>query len=646
MNPRSIRQACAAAGAASLVGLVLVAPGAAAAPSPDPAEVRAAAAAQRAQAGLYTGHVEVVRGEAADPEVLTGTVFHDKDEDSTQDKGEKGVAGVQVSNGRDVVTTDGKGRYSVPAFDDMTVFVTQPAGYQVPVDENAIAQFSYNHLPEGSPDLRYGGLEPTGPLPKAVNFPLGKSKATGRAKQSCPIAADTQTYDLTQVGYARDGAVADLMARDDYASCGILLLGDNVGDDLSLYPELKDIYAAANGPVRMAPGNHDMDYDAADDSRSLDTFRQEVGPGYFSYDVGQAHVVVLDNIVYNGAKPDGKNGGYLEKVDEQQLAWLEADLAEVPRNKLVVVAAHAPIVDHRQVITDNAPELYDVLRGRNAVTVGGHTHMLENLLPGDTRAEWQAGGVEELEHTQLVAGAVSGDWYSGGLDEQGLPFAYMADGARPGVLTLDLDGNAFAERYTVRGEPDDLQLALGVNTPHWRDWAGEALAWRDGGKEGDAPALGDERLVSAEDLAGDSWLTANFYAGSSAAHVEVSIDGGAAVEAEHTQPMTGESLRTGWEYSDPTAATRNLLTSGNATRSNAHLWRLPLPEDLGAGTHAATVTATDNHGREFTDTLRFTVTDDRPAATATVLRGDVPSDDAPVQPAPQGPADPAELSAR
>lgn len=610
MNPRSIRQACAVAGAASLVGLVLVAPGAAAAPSPDPAPTtaaQAAAAAQRAQAGLYTGHVEVVRGEAADPEVLTGTVFHDKDEDSTQDKGEKGVAGVQVSNGRDVVTTDGKGRYSLPAFDDMTVFVTQPAGYQVPVDENAIAQFSYNHSPEGSPDLKYGGLEPTGPLPKAVNFPLGKSKATGRAKQSCPIAADTQTYDLTQVGYARDGAVADLMARDDYASCGILLLGDNVGDDLSLYPELKDIYAAANGPVRMAPGNHDMDYDAADDSRALDTFRQEVGPGYFSYDVGQAHVVVLDSIVYKGAKPGGKNGGYWEKIDDQQLAWLEADLAEVPKNKLVVVATHAPIVDHRQVIVDNAPELYDVLRGRNAVTVGGHTHMLENLLPGDTRAEWQAGGVEELEHTQLVAGAVSGDWYSGGLDEHGLPFAYMADGARPGVLTLDLEGNAFTERYTVRGEPDDLQLALGVNTPHWRDWASDALAWRDGGKVGAAPALGDEHLVSAEDLAGDSWLTANFYAGSSDARVEVSVDGGAAVEAEHTQPMTGESLRTGWEFSDPSAATRNLLTSGNATRSNAHLWRLPLPEDLEEGTHAARVTAVDHHGREVTDTLRFTV---------------------------------------
>jgi hypothetical protein len=627
MTRHSTRLACAVAGLAPIAGLILMAPGASAAPAP-------AAPAAQAAPDLYTGHVEVVRGQAADPEVLTGTVFHDRDEDSTQDRREKGVAGVTVSNGRDVVTTDGQGRYALPAYDGMTVFVTQPAGYQVPVDEHRIAQFSYNHVPDGSPELEFGGIPATGDLPEAVNFPLAKSRATGKAEQSCPIAADTQTYNMTQVGWARDGAVADLMARDDYASCGILLLGDNVGDDLSLYPALKDIYADANGPIRMAPGNHDMDFDAADDTTALDTFRHEVGPGYFSYDVGDAHVVVLDNIIYNGANANGGNGGYSEAVDAQQLEWLENDLAEVPRSKLVVVAAHAPIVDHRQVITDNAPELYDVLRGRNVVTVGGHTHMLENLLPGDTRAEWAAAGVPELEHTQLVAGAVSGNWYSGGLDEQGLPYAFMTDGARPGVLTLELDGKDFSERYTVRGEDDDLQLALGVNTPHWRDWAAKQLAWRDGGKDGAAPVLGDEGVVSADDLAGDSWVTANFYAGSSDARVEVSIDGGRAVVAEHTQPMEGESLRSGWEYSDTFAATRNLLTSGGVTRSNPHLWRLPIPADLDEGTHTARVTATDHHGRTFTETLRFTVTDERAAAKATVLRQDVPSENplAPVLP--------------
>ncbi|MBC7306707.1 MAG: metallophosphoesterase, partial [Dietzia sp.] len=111
--------------------------------------------------GLYTGSVEVVDGPASDPSVLTGRVFDDANRNSVYDDGEVGVPDVRVSNGRDVVTTDEEGRYELPATDNFTAFVTQPAGWQVPVDEQMFAQFSYNHLPEGSPELRFCGLEPT-----------------------------------------------------------------------------------------------------------------------------------------------------------------------------------------------------------------------------------------------------------------------------------------------------------------------------------------------------------------------------------------------------------------------------------------------------------------------------------------------------
>lgn len=146
------------------------------------------------------------------------------------------------------------------------------------------------------PDLKYGGIAPTGDLPKAVNFPMAKSKATARTDQSCPIASDTQAYDMTEIGYARDGAVSDLAQREDYGGCGVLLLGDNVGDDLSLNPALKDIYRDTNGPIRAVLGNHDMDFDAPNQSHMADTFRNDFGPTSFSYDVGEIHFVVLNSI--------------------------------------------------------------------------------------------------------------------------------------------------------------------------------------------------------------------------------------------------------------------------------------------------------------------------------------------------------------
>lgn len=101
--------------------------------------------------GPYVGGVEVVSGSAEDPGALTGRVFHDVDRDSRFDVGESGVSGVSVSNGLDVVQTDAEGRYSLPARGDFTAFVTQPVGWQVPVDAQNFAQFSYNHYPEGSP---------------------------------------------------------------------------------------------------------------------------------------------------------------------------------------------------------------------------------------------------------------------------------------------------------------------------------------------------------------------------------------------------------------------------------------------------------------------------------------------------------------
>lgn len=603
MQTRRIRPRTAAAGLGACAALSLFAP----LLSPT------SATAADAPAELYEGHVQVDRGKADDPKKFTGQVFDDVNENSKLDGDEKGISGVAVSNGVDVVQTDGDGRYKLPVRDNMTVSITQPSGWQVPVDEDKVAQFSYNHLPEGSGDLEFGGIEPTGETPKAVNFPMIESQASAKGEQNCPIASDTQAYDKTEMGYARDGAVGDLADRNDYGACGVLLLGDNVGDDLSLNDELRDVYSQMNGPVRVAPGNHDQDYDAVDDAHALDTFRDQFGPSYFSYDVGRTHFVVLDSIEYEG-KANRKK--YKEKISQDQLTWLENDLKNVPKNAQVVVATHAPILTHKEVVVDNAKDFYDVIADYpNAVTVGGHTHTQENLVAGETRKEWAAAGIEKLPNTQIVAGAVSGDWYSGGLNADGLPYSFTQDASEPGVLTLEYDGASRSERYTVRNESDDHQLLLGVNSPEWRDWAQKAQDWQDADKDGTAPKEISERVVTREDLKqGETWLTSSFLAGTSDARVEVSFDGKAPKQSEHTQPGKGEALAKGWEYTDPYTASQNLRTSGNVGQSSSHLWRTEIPSNLDLGTHTAEVTGTDRYGRDFTESVRFTVVENQAAA--------------------------------
>lgn len=577
----------------------------------------------------YRGQVEVVAGDgAADPGTIRGRVFVDADRDSGLDGDERGLPRVLVSNGREVVRTDAAGRYELPAFDNMTVFVTQPSGFQVPVDHANVAQFSYNHLPEGSPELRYGGIAPTGPLPEAVNFPLVESETTRRAAQACVIAGDLQPYDKEEVEYARKGAIADLAARDDYTGCGALFIGDVVGDDLSLYPDVRSLTRELNGPIRFLPGNHDLDYDAPLD-HSFDTFRAQLAPAYYSYDVGNTHVVALNTVRYpctpevdnaDGRHPncnDPENSpSYNGRLSEEQLEWLEADLAHVPPNKLVVVAGHIPLLTfadegsaRHQV--DQVRDVYELVGRRPAVSVAGHTHSIENMKTGDLVKGWKdLFGVEGLPFPHITAGAISGDWFSGQLTDKGYPTALGRDGGRPGLLTLEIQGTRFRERYTVTGEADDVQTQLGLNTPHYRQWYVTRQAWNRS-KVGPAPELGDPLVVSKADLAGTSWLTTNFWMGATGSTVEVSLDGAPARPAVRTQQMDGEDQRVGPEWSDPYAVAEQLVHGGSVADRTTHLWRLELPQDLSVGEHVADVTATDSYGRTYTDTVTFRVVEAR-----------------------------------
>ncbi|WP_232212947.1 calcineurin-like phosphoesterase C-terminal domain-containing protein [Saccharomonospora saliphila] len=575
----------------------LVIPAAAAVPGSAPLDAGGATA--------YRGAVEVVEGQDGDQEVLDGTVFDDRNKNSTQDAGEPGIAGVTVSNGREVTTTDSRGRYELPAYENMTVFVTQPRGYQVPVDGDNVAQFSYHHLPEGSPDLRYGGIAPTGPLPDAVNFPLAKSKLTRSPEQHCLIGGDIQTYTEEQVEYAREGAFADLEQRTDYAGCGALFIGDVVGDDLSLYPRTRELAGMLNGPARFLPGNHDLDFDAPSSEHAFDTFRAKLGsPEYYSYDSGKAHIVALSSVEYPLS-----GGGYNGSLDARQLEWLREDIARVPENKLIVLATHIPLLDFADQGStthqiDQVKEIYEILEGREAIAVGGHTHSIENLREGDSLSGWkETFGIDSLPFTHITAGAISGDWYSGRMLEEGYPTAIQRDGGVPGVTTLDITNTDVTERFTVRGEDRSTQMALGLNTPRYRDWYAENVDSSD-----PAPGFENPLAVRRNELSG-TWLTTNFWMGSTGATVDVSVDGGEAVAAERTQPMDGEAPRVGAEWSDPVAVQEQLVHGGSLADRSMHLWRLRLPADLAVGEHTAEVTATDVHGREYTETLTFQVTE-------------------------------------
>src|SRR3546814_13209051 len=58
-----------------------------------------------------------------------GTVFEDGNGNGVRDAGEAGIAGVAVSDGRQVVRNDAQGRYALPLLAGQTLFVIQPVGW-------------------------------------------------------------------------------------------------------------------------------------------------------------------------------------------------------------------------------------------------------------------------------------------------------------------------------------------------------------------------------------------------------------------------------------------------------------------------------------------------------------------------------------
>jgi hypothetical protein len=605
-------------------------------------------------------------------------VFHDLSRDGVRQEDEPGIAGVMVSNGRDVTLSGPDGGYELPVYDNMTLMVTKPAGWATPTDADGVPRFFYHHKPEGSPTpLRFGGLAPTGPLPAAVNFPL--TRVAEPEDFRCVVMGDTQPYSNQEVGFMRDGVLASLLDRDDIAGAPcMILLGDVMGDDLGLLPRFKSVMSVLGVPQYYIHGNHDYDFDATSDEDSADSWRTLYGPNYYAFEIGRVFFVALDNVVYPCTEADRPAGGdpeddrmgcgptaegeaiYNGRVSDRQMQWLEATLAEVPDDRLIVFMHHIPFVSFADATsgrhqTDNLAEIHALVAGRRALSLSGHTHTYEYLAAGEWFEGWEEKvGVRRLPFDHVVAGAPSGNWYMGDLGFEGTPLAFARGGTPPGYVTIDFEGAEHRITFHAANQPLERQMALAFNTPLFRDWFETAFAWADGIEDAGADEtppvsvgdLDDLKLFTPDELDGGVWLTANVWNGERGTEVVARINDGPALPMERTQAGEGEARRSGAEFADPFAAPRQMtigrfawesasddprtqgfevwqgerlgpvppqaMPAGFIAANSSHLWRLPMPADLPEGAHVATVTVTDRHGREWTDRIAFEVRGERP----------------------------------
>jgi hypothetical protein len=493
----------------------------------------------------------------------------------------RGLAGIMVSNGEDVVLTDAEGRWSLPLADGDSVFVIKPTGWTTPIDPvTQLQHFTYLHRPQGTPESlqpRFPGVAPTGDLPASIDFALRRQDEPTRF--DALLLTDPQPETLTELGYIRDDVVAQLT---EFPAAFGICHGDLMFDDLSAYDRYNRMIGTIGLPWHNCPGNHDMNLEAPDNALSRETYKRVFGTRYHAFQYGGATFFVLDNVEYLGtdpSKPFG-SGKYQGRFGPRQLAFVRAVLAQVQRDSLVVVSHHIPlhtlVGDTPNVAnTDTADLLAALAAYPNCVSFSGHTHTNEHWYLGPD------GKAAETGHHHHVLSAVSGSWWSGPDDVRGIPAALATDGSPNGFHILSVDGNQATTRLVPAHDPQRSLLRIVLDS-QLRGSNPEVLHETQSGAVLTGP-------VAAAAVA-STRVVVNFFEGGPRSTVTLAVGSGTPVAMRRVQridPFVQEV------YGRNPAATKPWVKP----ELSSHVWQTNLPGGLGAGAHRVTVLARDEHGR-------------------------------------------------
>ncbi|MGH8077774.1 MAG: calcineurin-like phosphoesterase C-terminal domain-containing protein, partial [Lysobacter sp.] len=342
-----------------------------------------------------------------------------------------------------------------------------------------------------------------------------------------------------------------------------LSLGDIVHDDLSLYPALNAATAKLGVPWLHAPGNHDLDFDAARDEDSLLTFRNTYGPDTFAWEEPEATFIVLDDVIYQ----PGQSPAFVGGLREDQFAFLERYLPTLSKDRLLVVGVHVPFFDAapgRQTFRHaDRTRLFALLKDfPHVLLLSGHSHTQRHVFHA-ADSGWH--GSKPLHEYNV--GAACGAFWSGVKDAAGIPDATMSDGTPNGYAQLKIKT---AGEYALSWHPARIADTSPTSTAAMNLHAPKVL------RRGAYPAWG---------------VYANVFMGREDSRVEYRVDGGdwklMKRVAQSDPRLLAENFR-----DDFAEALRGYDRSPEATPS-MHLWRGALPTDLAVGEHQVDVRAFD-----------------------------------------------------
>ncbi|MDR2652469.1 MAG: calcineurin-like phosphoesterase C-terminal domain-containing protein [Prevotellaceae bacterium] len=319
--------------------------------------------------------------------------------------GSEGIANVIVSDGFDVTITDENGIYYLSSEKkNGYVFISVPSGYEAPVKNGMVQFFAYLTQPQTVTEQRDFSL-----------IQSDQSEYIVLAMADLHLA--NRNNDINQ--FEKNFLAETKAMCTQYNILNKKIYGLTLGDmswDAYWYsnsyalPEYINAIKDIGCPLYNTMGNHDNDPYFANDWLAEETYKTVVGPTYYSFNIGEIHYIVLDNIEYlNDGGTTGVIGDrdYNQKIVADQIEWLKKDLATIDdKTTPIIVGMHCPLYkvsinngnQTSSISLQNGTELKNCFSEFSTVHyLTGHTHLNYNVADGNT-----------FEHN---TGAVCATWW-------------------------------------------------------------------------------------------------------------------------------------------------------------------------------------------------------------------------------------------
>lgn len=356
---------------------------------------------------------------------------------------------VVVTDGYLMTVTDRTGAYTLQSDKkNGLVYISIPSGYTVARGYGAVPEF-FHHTARAvaTPERQDFNLIDAGDQTNHTVLCIGDMHLVNSGNKDLEqfknVVADINAY------------VASNPGKKVYA----VQLGDSTWD-MFWYSGAKfripDYLEQADGfniGIFNAMGNHDGDMYETDDWKYASEFRKYLGPNYYSFNVGNYHYMVLDNVFTcnDGSGTSGRD--YRFKLTDYEMEWIANDLSHVDRTTPIVVMAHIPIfnANGNPAMTGSGnmttEEYLAPFRNHNVVRyLCCHSHTMYN----NTKV---VGGKTIVENN---CASVCGDfWISG---KQNQEVRMNRDGCPSGYRVLEVNGDSNKLTYRAIGRRDNYMF--------------------------------------------------------------------------------------------------------------------------------------------------------------------------------------------